>query len=85
MEMATYIHGDIIAMDNKEFNRQHIYTKKSTNTRTNNRYSSRKQHNNSIRQKGEVLSSGYNTYGNLGNNATQTRKSFDKVIENTKQ
>ena len=32
-------------------------------------------------KKGEVLSSGYNTYGNLGNNATQTRKSFDKVIE----
>ena len=32
-------------------------------------------------KKGEVLSSGYNTYGNLGNNTTQTRKSFDKVIE----
>ena len=32
-------------------------------------------------QNGEVLASGYNTYGNLGNNTTQTRKSFDKVIE----
>ena len=34
-----------------------------------------------VNKNGEVLASGYNGYGNLGNNTTQDSTKFEKVIE----